>query len=353
MVSVDDDAPSSARSPRIPSDVFVEVVRVLMVAMATVTGEAGFGSTGAALGACSGYVVGGILGRSLRRAAAAFERQVERTPAVTLASGAIGAIAAGGMGVVVGIAATVILPGRWGWPLLGITAWTGCYAGFQVGARKGEELLVLLRHADDSVLPAAPTVPLVLVDSSAAMDGRLLSLARSGFLPGELAVPRFVLDELQGLSDASDPTRRRRARRGLEALEAARVEGPGLRVLPDEVPERDEVDAKLLALAARLGATVLTCDRGLAAVGGVEGVRCIDVTRLAETMQAPLVPGETVRLHLARRGRDEGQAVGFLDDGTMVVVAGGDARLGEDADVEVTTSVPTSKGRLYFATLAG
>ena len=362
MLSVDEQTAATG-APRIPSEVFVEVVRVLMVVLATTIGEHWAGSVGAALGACGGYVGGGVLGRGLRRAAGAFERQVERTPAITLAAGAVGAIAAGGMGVVVGIAALVLLPGRWGLPVLGITAWTGCYAGFQVGARKGEELLSVWRRPgvqggsprSDSgpVLPEGPSVPLVLVDSSAAMDGRLLAVARAGFLPGELAVPRFVLDELQGLSDASDGTRRRRARRGLEALEAARVEGPGLVVLPDEVPEREEVDAKLLALAARLGATVVTCDRGLAAVGGVEGVRCIDMTRLAETMQAPLVPGEVVRLHLTKRGRDEGQAVGFMEDGTMVVVAGGDARLGEDAEVEVTTSVPTSKGRLYFATLTG
>lgn len=356
MVTVDGASPVDD-APRIPAHVFVEGIRVLMVVLATAVGEAGYGSVGAALGACAGYVAGGVLGRSLRRAAGAFERKVEQSTAVTLGAGAVGAITTGGMGVVLGVAAVVLLPGRWGLAVMGILAWTGCYAGFQVGARKGEELFSLwLRHTpagSGSVLGDAPTVPLVLVDSSAAMDGRLLPLARSGFLPGELAVPRFVLDELQGLSDAADPTRRRRARRGLEALEAARTEGPGLRVLPDEVPERDEVDAKLLALAGRLGATVLTCDRGLVAVGGVEGVRCIDVTRLAETMQELLVPGEVVRLHLTRKGKDEGQAVGFLDDGTMVVVAGGDTHLGEDAEVEVTTSVPTSKGRLYFATLAG
>jgi len=353
MVTVDDGS-SVGVPPRIPSEVFVEGIRVLMVVLATAVGEAGYGSTGAALGACVGYVGGGVLGRTLRRAAGAFERRIERSSAVTLGAGAIGALTTGGMGVAVGMAAVVLLPDRWGFGVLGITAWTGAYAGFQVGARKGEELFALwLRGTAAPVLPDAPGRPLVLVDSSAAMDGRLLPLARSGFLPGELAVPRFVLDELQGLSDAADPTRRRRARRGLEALEAARTEGPGLRVLPDEVPERQEVDAKLVALAARIDATILTCDRGLVAVGGVEGVRCIDVTRLAETLQPPLVPGEVVRIHLSRRGKDEGQAVGFLEDGTMVVVAGGDSHLGEEAEVEVTTSVPTSKGTLYFATLAG
>lgn len=340
----------ASRVPRIPSDVFVEVVRLLIVAMATAVGESVGGGLGAALGACSGYVIGGVAGRQLRRAAGRFEDRVERTPAITLVGGAIGALAASSVGVIAGISAVVLLPGRWGWPVLGVGAWTGVYAGFQIGARKGDELFALLRRGP-AILPDAPHAAIVLVDSSAAIDGRLLSLARSGFLPGDLAVPRFVLDELQGLSESSDDTRRRRARRGLEVLEALRVEGPGLTVLPDEVPEREEVDAKLIALALRLGARVLTADRELSGVAGVEGVACLDVARLADGLHARLVPGEILTLRVTREGRDPGQGVGYLDDGTMVVVAGASGRIGEQVTVEVTTSVPTARGRLYFATL--
>lgn len=343
-------AGKASRVPRIPSDVFVEVVRLLIVAMTTAVGETVGGGIGAALGACSGYVIGGVVGRRLRTAAGRFEARVEHTPAVTLAGGAIGALAASSVGVISGIAAVVLLPGRWGWPVLGVGAWTGVYAGFQVGARKGDELFALLRRGPE-VLPDGPSATIVLVDSSAAIDGRLLPLARSGFLPGSLAVPRFVLDELQGLADSSDDTRRRRARRGLEALEALRVEGPGLIVLPDEVPERDEVDAKLIALALRLGALVLTADRELSGVAGVEGVACLDVARLADGLQACPVPGEVFSLRVTREGRDPGQGVGYLHDGTMVVVAGASGRIGEHVVVEVTTSVPTARGRLYFATL--
>lgn len=337
--------------PRIPSDVFVEVVRLLIVALATTAGSSVADGIGAALGACSGYVAGGMLGRTLRKATGRFEASVQRTPAITLVAGAVGSLAASSVGVIVGIAAVVLLPGRWGYPVLGVAAWTGVYAGFQVGARKGQELLQYLRR-DGSLLPEESSDHIVLIDSSAAIDGRLLALARSGFLPGDLAVPRFVLDELQGLSDSSDPTRRRRARRGLEVLEALRVEGPGIVVLPDEVPERDEVDAKLVALALRLGASIVTADRGLGGVAGVEGVRCLDMTHLADGLRPGLVPGETVKVRVTREGRDPGQGVGFLDDGTMVVVAGAATRMGEEVTAEVTTSVPTTKGRLYFATLA-
>jgi uncharacterized protein YacL len=331
--------PTAAELPRIPSDVFVEVVRLLIVALATTVGDAVAGGPGAALGACSGYVAGGVVGRSLRRATGRFEAAVDRTPAITVVAGAIGALAASVVGIVVGIAAIVLLPGRWGYPVLGITAWTGVYAGFQVGARKGSELL-------RPIFGRVPTGPIVLVDSSAAMDSRLLAITRSGFLPGELAVPRFVLDELQGLTDASDATRRRRAHRGLETLEALDVV-----VLPDEVPDRVEVDAKLIALGHRLGARVLTADRGLAAVAAVEGVTCLDVASLTDTLRSDLVPGEVVSLRLTRAGRDPGQAVGYLADGTMVVVSDSVGRIGEDVDAELTTSVSTPRGRLWFARL--
>jgi uncharacterized protein YacL len=336
--------------PRIPSEIFVEVVRLLIVALATTAGSAVGDAAGAALGACSGYVLGGVVGRWLRRAAVRFEEAVQRTPAAVLAGGAVGSLAASSIGVIVGIAAVVLLPGRWGYPVLGIAAWTGVYAGFQVGARKGSELLQLVRRGS-SVLPVGPATAYVLIDSSAAIDGSLLAISRSGFLPEALAVPRFVLDELQGLADSADATRRRRARRGLEVLEALRVEGPGLTVLPDEVPEREEVDAKLVALAARLGASIITADRGLRGVGGVEGVRCLDVRLLADGLRPGLVPGEITHVRITREGRDPGQGVGFLEDGTMVIVGDAALRMGEQVAAEITTSVPTSKGRLYFATL--
>jgi uncharacterized protein YacL len=345
-----EDADQRSDLPRFPGDVYVEVVRVLIIGMSTAVGDSVGGGPFAALGACCGYVLGGLLGRFLRRAAAAFEAHVQKTPAVTLVAGAIGALIAAVIGCIVGVAAVVLLPGRWGYPVLAIAAWTGVYAGFQAGVRKGVELRQVLGQGAVA-LRDAERPGLVLVDSSAAMDGRLLSLARAGFLPGDLAVPRFVLDELQGLSDAADATRRRRARRALELLDVLRSDGPGLVVLPDEVPERDEVDAKLVALALRRDSVILTADRGLAGVAAVEGVRALDVASLADSLRAGIVPGEVVSLRLAREGRDPGQAVGFLDDGTMIVVHDAADRLGDTVEVEVSTSVPTSKGRLYFATI--
>jgi uncharacterized protein YacL len=319
-------AAAGSDAPRIPSDVFVEGVRVLMVVTATAAGQTLAGAGGAALGACGGYVAGGVVGRWLRRATYRFECAVQRTPAVTLAAGAIGALVLGAVGAIAGLAALLLLPGRWGYAVLGLGAWVGVYAGFQVGVRKGAELL-----DSQSVLPSSPA-GLVLVDSSAAMDGRLLAVGGCDFLVGRLAVPQFVLDELRGLADASDPVRRRRAQRGIEVLDALDVV-----VLPDEVPQCDEVTEKLAVVAERLGAPVLTSR---------------DLERLADGLRCGAVPGEVVQVRLTREGRDPGQAVGYLDDGDMVVVSDAVTQVGHEVDAEVVTSVPTSKGRLYFAVLS-
>ncbi|HUF32013.1 MAG TPA: TRAM domain-containing protein [Acidimicrobiales bacterium] len=365
-------ASAPTEEARIPSEVFVEVVRLMIVALATAVGHSLGGGqdvdaaetsaplVGAALGACTGYVLGGVVGRMLRRATGSFERRIDRASPVALLSGGIGALLLGGIGAVAGLVVIAMLPDRWGWPLFGLAAWLGTYAGFQAGARKGEELLSLLRHGAGATEPAPPTsfvAPpegpperLVLVDASAAIDGRLGAVAETGFLPGRLAVPRFVIDELQGLADAADPSRRRRGRRALELLDSLRGDdGEGLVVLPDEVPEREEVDAKLVVLAQRTGAILLTTDSGLASVAELQGVGCLSLHRLALSLRPVLVPGEVVRLTLTREGKDPGQGVGFLDDGTMVVVSDAANLIGAEVEVSITSSVQTSRGRMFFA----
>lgn len=347
--------------------VFVEVSRLMVVFLCTALGYHTLGGSassasgsgpllGACLGAGIGYVQGGVLGRALHAGVRGFQRAVAAADAAILLAGAVGALVLGGVGLTIGVAAVTMLPGRWGWPVLGLLAWIGLYAGYQAGASKGEELVAVLRRpapAQGKVgLGGHPGEPLVLVDSSAAIDGRLTATAASGFLPGRLAVPRFVLDELQGIADAADPGRRRRGRRALEALAAAQDEPSlGLVVLEDEVPERVEVDAKLVVLADRYGASLLTTDTNLRRVAELQGVRCLDLSELARSLQPVLVPGETVRITVSRQGRDAGQGVGYLEDGTMVVVNDGGDRLGDDVDVTIASSVQTSKGRMFFASL--
>ncbi len=380
-VSVPDtDAPSALPVIHIPSEVFVEIARLLIVGATTM---AGYNLTftekadstpmtavlGTVLGACLGYVIGGIVGRFLRRFMGVFERAVDRIPAHVLFMGVLGSIILGGFGALLGLPIAKMIPGGWGWPILGVLAWVGVYVGFQIGSRKAEELLELLSfHGGNGLRERSYAstfskvdgdqdqrmqgMPLVLVDSSAAIDGRLIPLASSGFLPGVLAVPRFVLDELQGLADAADPNRRRRGRRALEAIQALHADPElSLIMLDDEVPERDEVDAKLVELARRSGALLLTIDMNLRKVAELQGVTCLDLGGLSTTLQAVLLPGDVDRVLLTKAGREPGQGVGYFEDGTMVIVSDGATMIGSEVEVTIASSIPTPKGRLFFATL--
>ncbi len=161
-----------------------------------------------------------------------------------------------------------------------------------------------------------------------------------------------MIDELQGLADARDRNRRRRARRGLDVLDALRdVAGVEFSVLEDTMPLQTEVDAKLLALAERLGATLVTTDHNLAKAAELRGLRVLNPHALGESLRPAVVNGDRFELTLEREGSEPGQGVGYLEDGTMVVVEGGAKLLGETVRVEVANTLRTSVGRLMFARL--
>lgn len=344
---------------------FVEIARLLIVLLATGAGYGGARAIapegsgavvlGAILGACAGYVVGGVVARLLRRAMGHVEVQVERTPPAQLLGGGFGAVLLGGLSLLLGIPAVVLMPGLSGWPVLGLLVWIGLYEGFRIGARKSEELLAMAGLSTRPLVRAsryggnvAPDA--LLVDSSAAIDGRLRSVTTAGFLRGALLVPRFVLDELQGIADAAEPARRRRGRRGLEILDGLQGDPRiSLHIVDDEVPEFEAVDAKLVALARRLDVGLLTTDFNLQRVAELQGVTCLNLNRLAESLRPVHVPGEVVRFTVSRTGRDPGQGVGFLDDGTMIVVEGGSRFIDRELDVAVTRVLQTVAGRMIFA----
>jgi uncharacterized protein YacL len=346
---------------------FVEIVRLFIVFLATAGGFAlGKGGSpdgqgaiiGATLGACLGYVAGGVFGRLLRHAMGEVETKIDDTPAHRLLAGSLGGVAIGGLAGVIGLPATLILPGKFAGPLVGLTIWLGAYQGYVWGARKSEGLLAMAGLSTRPLVRATPyegmrTPDAVLVDSSAIIDGRLLPLAKSGFLRDPLLIPPFVLDEIQGIADAQDPNRRRRGRRALEILEAVKaIPGMEVHVLDDEVPEHDEVDAKLVALAKRLRVSLLTLDEPLQKIAELQGVRCLSLHKLTEGVKPTVVPGETLRLPITRHGKEPGQGVGFLDDGTMVVVGDAADLVGQEVDVQVKSNVQTSMGRMLFATVA-
>jgi uncharacterized protein YacL len=193
-------------------------------------------------------------------------------------------------------------------------------------------------------------VPRILVDTSAIIDGRIADIADSGFLFGILEIPRFVLDEVQRLADSSDSMRRIRGRRGLEILARMRKTGTTPVVVIDEdVPGTPEVDSKLVALAKKNGRAVLTNDLNLNRIADLQGVRVLNVNQLANAVKPALLPGEDLRVRVIQPGKDAGQGVGYLDDGTMVVVEGGAHSIDTDVDVTVTRVLQTVAGRMVFA----
>jgi uncharacterized protein YacL len=206
------------------------------------------------------------------------------------------------------------------------------------------------RAAAVSNTSPAQHAAVTLLDTSAIIDGRIADVAAARFLEGPLVVPRFVLRELQRLADGTDPLKRNRGKRGFEVLQ--RLQGLAsltVEIVDDDVAETREVDHKLVELARRRGASVLTTDYNLNRLAEVSGIMVLNVNDLAKALRPVVLPGEALRVHLLREGKEAGQGVGFLDDGTMVVVEQGRRLVGQEVAVVVTSALQTSAGRMIFA----
>ena len=189
-----------------------------------------------------------------------------------------------------------------------------------------------------------------MLDTSAIIDGRVVDVARAGFLEGVVVVPHFVLEELQFVADSADAVRRGRGRRGLEMLDEIR-NLPGLRIVfpEDDFPAIAEVDHKLIQLARQVQGSILTTDYNLNRVAQLEGIRVRNINDLANALKPAVVPGEEMTVTLLKEGKGATQAVAYLADGTMVVVEGGRAQIGEEVEVVVTSLTQTAMGRMIFA----
>lgn len=190
----------------------------------------------------------------------------------------------------------------------------------------------------------------VIVDTSAIIDGRIADIVDSGFLYHRLVIPHFVLDELQRIADSSDTQRRGRGRRGLEILARLQKDGPTpVDIVDDDPIEVGEVDAKLVALARARGAAILTNDFNLNRVADLQSIRVLNINSLANALKPALLPGDTLRITVLTEGKEAGQGVGYLDDGTMIVIEGGARLVGHELDVAVTRVLQTVMGRMVFA----
>jgi len=192
-------------------------------------------------------------------------------------------------------------------------------------------------------------LPLKLLDTSVIIDGRIADIAETGFLDGTLIVPKFILEELQYIADSPDDLRRTRGRRGLDILKRLQQHSR-LRVefVEDDVPKAG-VDSKLVALALKLHAKILTNDFNLHKVAELQGIEVLNINQLANAMKPAVLPGETLHVQILREGKSQGQGVAYLDDGTMVVIENARRFIGREVEVAVTSVLQTTAGRMIFS----
>ncbi len=209
------------------------------------------------------------------------------------------------------------------------------------------------RH-DEIEAGSAASDERILLDTSAIIDGRIADIIATGFVRGRLIVPRFVLSEVQRVADSSDALRRGRGRRGLEVLKRMRREWPDMVTISDaDLNSARDVDEKLVLLAKQWKCPVMTNDFNLNKVATLQGVTVLNINELANAVKSVLLPGESLAIRIIQEGKEAGQGVGYLDDGTMVVVEDGRDRLNENVNVTVTKVLQTAAGRMIFARPAG
>ncbi len=236
------------------------------------------------------------------------------------------------------------------------------YLGAAVAVSRQEDLLSLFRVNRPSGGSSATTAkalangnayqtPKLLLDTSVIIDGRIADIAQTGFVPGILSVPRFVLNELQYIADSSDALRRNRGRRGLDMLDRLQnTDNVEIEFIDQDPQDTQQVDDKLVSLALTLDAAIVTNDYNLNRVARLQGIQVLNINELANAVKAVLLPGEELPLRIIQEGKEASQGVGFLDDGTMVVVENGRRFLNQEVLVQVTKVLQTNAGRLIFAT---
>lgn len=216
--------------------------------------------------------------------------------------------------------------------------------------KKNENLFDSVRGRASGTKTASALSGLKILDTSVIIDGRIVDICRSGFIEGELVIPSFVLEELRHIADSQDALKRNRGRRGLDVLNMLQkeLEFP-VRIENIEVNSDSEVDSALLKLAQKLDGKVLTIDFNLNKVANFQGVSVLNINELANAVKPIALPGEEMIVQVIKDGKENGQGVGYLDDGTMIVIEGGRRHIGESLNVTVTSILQTAAGRMIFA----
>lgn len=307
-----------------------------------------------------GAALGGVLGFFIYPLVTWMEGRLRRTAFIDIIFGVVGLIA----GLLIAALASLVLNEI---PVVGqmlsiLTAVVCGYLGLAVATFKREEAAHWLtslaqrgnkteaaREETAQASAASKGAPKVL-DTSVIIDGRIKEILETGFLEGPIIVPSFVLDELRHISDSADLLRRNRGRRGLDILNAIQKDPKiEVRIHEERVSEGMEVDTQLLKVAKRMGGKVVTNDYNLNKVAEFQGVPVLNINELANAVKPAVLPGEEMTVQVIKEGKEIGQGVGYLDDGTMIVVDGGKRFLGETIGVVVTSVLQTAAGRMIFA----
>jgi uncharacterized protein YacL len=282
-------------------------------------------------------------------------REIEHLSTAEFVTAVIGLLIGLLMGLLLGLPLSAFPDPLGTWLPLGVSLFLGLgMLGLTVAKRDdlilAAEAIGIVRRPTPERTGAVAGDPHIVVDTSAIIDGRIAEIVESGFIYGTLVIPRFVLDELQHIADSSDALRRNRGRRGLDILNRMQKEpATPVEIVEDDVPEIAEVDAKLVALALARSRVILTNDYNLNRVAELHGVWVMNINSLANAVKPAVLPGEELRVRVIQEGKEAGQGVGFLEDGTMIVVEGGARHIDRELDVSVTRVLQTVAGRMIFA----
>jgi len=307
------------------------------------------------LGIGIGYVLGGVIGRRLLTTLNWLENRLQKLPTADLLLALAGLLS----GLI--LAWLISIPfGYIQIPFLQFSVAIFAsvllgYLGVRISLKKGDDLqafihtLPIPKVSGTTEIKRADLGKSKLLDTSVVIDGRIADVAKTGFVEGMLTVPRFVLRELQTIADSDDSLKRNRGRRGLDILKSLQGEPRlHLEILERDYPDLGDVDAKLVRLAKETGSPILTNDYNLNKIADLQGIQVLNLNELANALKPVVLPGEEMYVGIIREGKEAGQGVGYLDDGTMVVVDGGKVHVGEEVEVLVTSVLQTPAGRMIF-----
>ena len=304
--------------------------------------------------AFAGFALGLLLGPYLTVHPFRWVRQqIKQLPANVLFAGIVGLVIGLFISVLLALPLSMLPGGLGNWLPFAMAIFTS-YVGVSIMVMREQDMV----QAMGAFLPARESgnrfsqngAGQLILDTSTVIDGRVADISQTGFMQGTLIIPRFVLDELRHIADSADPLRRNRGRRGLEMLNKLQKDA----LVPIHISDLDfadtvEVDAKLVKLAKTLHAPIITNDFNLNRVAELQGVRALNINELANAVKPVVLPGEEIQVRVIQEGKEQGQGVGFLDDGTMVVIENGKRFLGRHLDVVVTRVLQTVAGRMIFA----